>query len=544
MNFLNLIILSVLVMFNHHVGPKITQQEVDANLKNLPFPTFTIHVPVFPDKNYLITKYGAVGDATTNCTKAINEAITTCANNGGGTVIVPAGIFLTGQIEMKSNVNLHLNVGATILFSPHVNSYPLVKDGSSYHIKALINGDDLTNVAITGEGSIDGNGQYWRPVKKEKMTPGQWKDLVKSGGVVSPDGKMWFPNKQAAEGKAYLSSKKKSELTKADYEKVKAFLRPKMITLEHSKNVLVEGVTLKNPPSFNMIMRYVDGLIYNNVKVMDDWWIQNGDGLDFSSCKNVFIYNCFVNSGDDGICVKSAPTKSRKYAVENVVIKNCSVFHAHGGFVVGSNTNGNVRNIYVSNCSYTKTHTGLRFKSNVGRGGKVSNIFIDHIFMKDIETDAVIFNLKYSDDAAVKNKGAIKNARYMPNFTGIHINHVVCDDAQAAFVVNGSVIPMVRNITVKNSVFHTKYGISSILSDSITFDHCTFTVKKKPAVALKQTQHWVFNKCSFAQPNGNGTMIQLSGPNNSDIEFNQTPVQADWIKYLEGATKKAVKITK
>ena len=260
MNFLNLIILSVLVMFNHHVGPKITQQEVNANLKNLPFPTFAVHVPVFPDKQYLITKYGAIGNATTNCTKAINEAITTCSNDGGGTVIVPAGMYLTGQIEMKSNVNLHLNVGATILFSPDVKSYPLVKDGSHYHIKALINGDHLKNVAITGEGTINGNGQYWRPVKREKMTPGQWKNLVKSGGVVSPDGKKWFPNKQAAEGKAYLSGKRKSELTKADYEKVKTFLRPKMITIEHSKNVLVEGVTLKNQGnSFNQyILRMFD----------------------------------------------------------------------------------------------------------------------------------------------------------------------------------------------------------------------------------------------------------------------------------------------
>ena len=162
--------------------------------------------------------------------------------------------------------------------------------------------------------------------------------------------------------------------------------------------------------------------------------------------------------------------------------------------------------------------------------------------MKDIETDAVIFNLKYSDDAAVKNKGAIRNARYMPNFTGIHINHVICDGAQAAFVVNGSVIPMVRNITVKNSVFKTKYGISSTLSDSITFNHCSFTVKKKPAVKLQQTRYWIFNKCSFNQPSG--TMIQLTGTKNADIEFNQTPIRENWIKYLEGASKQEIKIKK
>ena len=542
MNFLNLIILSVLVMFNQHVGPTTTQQEVNENLKNLPFPAFTIQVPVFPDKQYLITKFGAVGDATTNCTKAINEAIATCSENGGGTVIVPPGMYMTGQIEMKSNVNLHLDAGAMVIFNPDVQSYPLVKHGSGYYIKPLINGYKLKNVAITGRGSFDGNGQYWRPVKREKMTPGQWKNLVKSGGEVSPNGKMWYPNKQAAEGKAYLSSKKKSELTKADYEKVKTFLRPKMLSLDHCDNVLVEGVTLKNPPNFNMIMRFVDGLIVRDVKVMNDWWIQNGDGLDISSCRNVLMYDCIVNSGDDGICIKSSPTNSREYAVENVVIKDCSVFHAHGGFVVGSNTNGNVRNIYVSNCSYTGTETGLRFKSNVGRGGKVTNIFIDNVFMKDIEKDAVIFNLKYSDKAAVKNKGMVREAKYVPDFSGIHINHVVCDGAKEAFLVNGSVIPMVSHVTISNSIFRTEKGIASTLSHDITFDNCTFTVKKKPAVKLQQTRQWKFENCSFNQPKG--TMVELSGAENQDIEFNHTLVQADWIRYLNGATKKAISITR
>lgn len=542
MNFLNLIILSAFMMFHQGAGIKTDQQQVNAALRNLPFPSFTIHVPTFPDKHYVVTSFGAVGNATTNCTKAINEAIATCSKNGGGTVIVPAGMYITGQIEMKSNVNLHLNTGAMIVFSSDVQSYPLVKHGPGYYIKPLINGEHLTNVAITGQGSIDGNGQYWRPVKKEKMTAGQWNSLLKSGGMVSPNGKIWFPDKQSAEGLAYLSGKKRSQLTKADFMRVKAFLRPKMLSLEYCTNVLVEGITLKNPPDFNLIMRKVNGLIIHNVKVMDDWWMQNGDGLDISSCQNVLIYGCMVNSGDDGICVKSAPVKDRKFAVQNVVIKNCSVFHAHGGFVVGSNTNGNVRNVYVSNCSYTATHAGLRFKSNVGRGGEVRNIFIDTIFMKDIETDAVIFNLEYEDNAAVKHKGMVTKEHDIPDFTGIHINHVVCDGAKAAFVVNGSQMPMVQNITIRNSIFKTDAGILSKLSDSITFDHCRFVVKKKPSVKLQQTRHWVFDKCTFNQPEG--PVVRLTGKNNSAIEFHQTPVQTRWIEYLEGASKKAVHITK
>jgi polygalacturonase len=542
MKLLNSILLAALMSMSQLTIAATTQAEVNAQLQHLPFPSFTIHVPTFPDKQYVVTDFGAIGDATTNSTKAINEAIATCSAQGGGTVIVPAGMYITAQIEMKSNVNLHLNTGAMIVFSPNIDDYPLVKSGSGYGINPLIYGTHLTNVAITGNGSFDGNGQYWRPVKKEKMTARQWNDLLKSGGVVDEKGNTWFPNQQAADGQAYLSSKKKSELTEADYQKVKTFLRPKMLSLEHCTNVLVEGITLKNPPNFNMIMRSIDGLVVHNVKVMNEWWIQNGDGLDIGNCKNVLMYDCTVNSGDDGICMKSSKSKTDEYSLENVVIKDCTVYHAHGGFVVGSNTDGNMRNIYVNNCSYTGTDTGLRFKSNIGRGGKVDHIFVDSVFMKDIAGEAIIFDLKYADAAAVQNKGMAKEERFVPDFSDISINHVVCDGAKAAFLVDGSQLPMVHNITVSNSIFKTDKGVASTLSDHVTFNHCSFTVKKKPAVALLQTQHWLFNQCTFQQPKG--IVMRLSSSNTNNIELLQTPIQPDKIEYLDGATSSAVTIGK
>lgn len=542
MNLLKIMLLAAIVSWSQWTIGATTQEEVNALLQHLPFPSFSIHLPVFPDKQYVVTDFGAVGNATVNSTKAINDAIAACSKNGGGTVIVPAGIYLTAQIEMKSNVNLHLNTGAMIVFSPNINDYPLVKTGSGYGINPLIYGTHLTNVAITGNGSFDGNGQYWRPVKKEKMTPHQWSDLLKKGGVVDEKGTTWYPDHQAAEGQAYLSGKKKSELTEADYEKVKTFLRPKMLSLEHCSNVLVEGITLKNPPNFNMIMRSVDGLVVSHVKVMNDWWIQNGDGLDIGNCKNVLMYDCLVNSGDDGICMKSSQTKSDEYSLENVVIKDCSVFHAHGGFVVGSNTDGNMRNIYVNNCSYTGTDVGLRFKSNIGRGGKVDHVYIDSVFMKDIANEAILFDLTYEDNAAVKSGDAITVDRFVPDFSDIFIRHVVCDGASAAFRVNGSKLPMVHNISIAHSIFKTERGISSVLSDHVTFKHCDVTVNKKPAVELSQTRDWLFDQCLFHQPNG--IMMRLSGSNTQGIVLQQTPMNKSDIEYNDGAAASAVSFSK
>ncbi|MBB3188006.1 glycoside hydrolase family 28 protein [Microbacter margulisiae] len=541
MKCVKLAVLIMLLVISRTTVAQTTQEEVNAKLQNLPFASFSVHVPTFPNKQYKVTDFGAIGDALTDCTKAINEAIEICSEKGGGIVIIPSGVYMTSQIIMQSNVNLHLNTGAMIVFSPNINDYPLVRNGSGYGINPLIYGTKLHNVAITGRGSIDGNGQYWRPVKKEKMTLDQWNRLVKSGGVVDAKGITWFPNQQAAEGQSYLSSKKKNELTEADYQKVKGFLRPKMLSLEHCTNVLIEGVTLKNPPNFNMIMRSINGLVIHDVKVMDDWWMQNGDGLDLGNCKNVLMFDCFVNSGDDGICMKSSRTKNGDYGLENIVIKDCSVFHAHGGFVIGSNTDGNMRNIYVNNCSYTGTDTGLRFKSNIGRGGEVDHIYIDSIFMKDIANEAIIFDLKYDDNAAVKNKGAIAEQGFVPDFTNININHVICDGAKTAFLINGSGISMVHQITISNSIFLTDKGIISTLSNDITLDHCKFFVKKKPSMILDHSQNWTLNHCSFHQ--GKGIVMRLVSPATTKIMLHNTLIQPSEIEYGDGAKSDIVSIT-
>lgn len=165
-------------------------RELQAYTSNLPFKMPELQLTSFPNKNFSILNYGGVGDGITENTDALTKAITDCSASGGGSVIVPSGVWLTGPITLRSNINLHLEKGALILFSPNRDEYKKGANNSS-----LITGSGLHNVAVTGDGLINGSGEAWRPVKKDKMTATQWKNLLSSGGVVSDDGTIWAPKK-------------------------------------------------------------------------------------------------------------------------------------------------------------------------------------------------------------------------------------------------------------------------------------------------------------------------------------------------------------
>lgn len=169
-----------------------------------------VQIPVFPDKDFIITEYGAVGDGMHMNTEAIARAIKDCTSHGGGRVVIPAGIWLTGPITLKNNVNLHIEEGALVVFSKNFDDYPLVLTSfeglSTVRCTSPINGKNLENIAITGGGIFDGSGEAWRPVKKDKMTENQWTKLVNSGGVVNQDSMTWWPTQQALEGEFFLKS--------------------------------------------------------------------------------------------------------------------------------------------------------------------------------------------------------------------------------------------------------------------------------------------------------------------------------------------------
>jgi len=505
-------ILSVNLMF----GQKSLQDEVTANLQNLPFPSFAITVPTFPDKTFNILDAGAIGNGIYKNTEAINSTIDKCSKAGGGKVIIPAGLWCTGPIYMKSNVNLFLAEGAIVIFSSNLDDYPLIVDeNGKSNIPNLINGSGLVNVAITGSGIFNGNGQDWRMVKKEKMNDREWKNYIKTGEL-SEDGKIWYPRVGTIAAMALLESKSKAELTKEDMEKIKISLRPYMFAIENSKNVLVEGITLNNSPKFAMYAKGNESMVLHKVNVMNEWWAQNGDGLDISICKNVLFLDCTVNTGDDGICMKSAGAKKGEFKMENIVIKNCKVYHAHGGFVIGSNTDGNMRNIYVNNCSFSWTDSGIRVKSGTGRGGKVTNIFCDNIFMKDIDGEAIVFELVYEDKGAVKTKDSKIEDEKVPDFDGFSFKNIFCDGAKVGVVIGGGDDAHVKNVTFQNMVIKSNDGVKASYSENITMDNVNIICKSKPTFTLNKANGFTFK-------------------NMKDV-----PLEGSYVKVLEEASKKIV----
>ena len=458
--------------------------------KNLPFDMPRVQAPVFPDTRVELTQFGAVGDGKTLCTEAFARAIDELEARGGGHLVVPAGIWFTGPIVLKSNIDLHLEKGAVILFSPDVDLYPLVEtvfEGlDTRRCQSPISGRNLVNVAITGQGAIDGNGHFWRPLKKGKVTESQWKQTIARGGVFKrPD--YWFPYPETLRGDTISNMNVPQNLkTEEEWHSVRHFLRPVMVSLIECKNVWLQGVIFQNSPAWNLHPLLCENVLVEDVLVRNPSYAQNGDGLDLESCRNSLIVNSVFDVGDDGICLKSGKDEDgrrRARPCENVVIDGCTVFKGHGGFVVGSEMSGGVRNIAVSNCSFLGTDVGLRFKSKRGRGGTVENIWIDRISMIDIVTDPVTFNLYYGGKSAVevlesgeKVPAAVEPMpvdETTPCFRGIHISNLTCAGARRALFFNGIPEMPIRDISLKNVHITSKLGAEFIYSEDITLENVT-----------------------------------------------------------------------
>ncbi len=416
---------------------------------------FKIDLPKFQDKTFNVTDFGAIGDGKFVNTQAFNDAISKCNKEGGGKVVVPRGIWFCGPIILKSNVNLHLQDGAVVLFSPNYDDYELIftswEGFFTYRCISPIYAKECENIAITGNGVFDGNGNAWRPVKKFKMTERAWDSLVKSGGVVV-EGKedIWWPTEMAMEGnKAIIpnpSILKDEELCK----KYRDYLRPVLLNFTKCKNILLDGPTFQNAPAWGLHPWLCENLLIQNISVRNPWFSQNGDGIDVDSCKYVIVKDSTFDVGDDALCVKSGKNedgRELRVPCEFVRFENCTVYHGHGGFVVGSEMSGGVKDIYVKDCTFIGTDTGLRFKSCIGRGGIVENIFIDGINMTEISKEAIIFTMGYDMDT---KEGQKTLPEEIPEFKNIEIKNVVCVKAETPIHISGLSEMPVHDITLKN----------------------------------------------------------------------------------------------
>ncbi|MDR0419707.1 MAG: glycoside hydrolase family 28 protein [Prevotellaceae bacterium] len=483
----------------------------DEVYKDLPFKMDKVEQPKFPNNEVSIVDFGAKSGGVDLNSDAFAKAIDAVVQKGGGKVVVPRGLWLTGPVVLKSNVNLHLEQGAVVLFSPNFDLYPIVETSfeglDTYRCQSPLSAMNEVNIAVTGKGIIDGSGDAWRPVKKGKMTDRQWKELVNSGGALNAEEDIWYPSEKSLRGAGSMKNASfnvpEGEMGNPKFrESIKDFLRPVLLSIISCKNVWLDGVTFQNSPAWNIHPLMCENLTISNLIVRNPWYSQNGDGLDVESCKNVVVYNSSFDVGDDAICIKSGKDEDgRKRAVptENLIVDRCLVYHGHGGFVVGSEMSGGVKNIKVSNCTFLGTDVGLRFKSKRGRGGVVEDIWISNINMMNIPAEPLLFDLFYGGMSAIeaKDAGADKDVSTQifkvdettPQFRNIFIKDITCNGAGRAMYFNGLPEMNVENVTVDNVTMTSEDGAVISESNGVKLTNINILPKKGAPIEVRRSKN-------------------------------------------------------
>ncbi len=412
-----------------------------------------IKPPAFPARDFDITKFGAKGDNRTDNTNAFAKAITVCNAEGGGRVVVPAGEFLTGAIHLRSNVNLHVGTGAVIRFTRDTKSYPLVltrfEGMELMNFSPFIYAFEQKNIAITGSGTIDGNADadHWWNLRNLARTS-------KDAGAPKGDRDVLF---DMAESGVAVERRVFGEGHN---------LRPNFIQPYRCQNVLIEGVTLLNSP-----MWQVHPVLSTNVTVRGLTIRAHGpntDGCDPESCTDVLIKDCFFDTGDDCIAIKSgrnADGRRLHAPTQNVVIQGCHMKDGHGGVTLGSEITGGVRNVFAENCQMDSPHLDIavRFKNNAMRGGVLENIHVRDITVGQVAQAAVAVDFLYEEGANGKFTPVLRNvsvsnlrvekakyALYLRGFEQAVIERITVRDSDFAAVENPNVMEHVRDVTLRN----------------------------------------------------------------------------------------------
>ncbi|MCP9752008.1 glycoside hydrolase family 28 protein [Ferruginibacter sp. HRS2-29] len=518
-----------------------------------------IRATSFKKDTFNIIKYGAKADGITLNTKSITDAIDACSKKGGGVVVVPPGLWLTGPLVLKSNVNLCVQRGAILQFTDDKDQYKVIVSNweglPAARNESPISATNATNIAITGAGIIDGNGDAWRAVKKDKLTESQWRNLLKSGGLVSEDNRTWYPSESSKRGaKVEKAGVLLNGKTVADYDSIKDFLRPNLLVITNCDRILLDGVTFQNSAAWCLHPLMSSNITIKNITVRNPWYAQNGDGIDLESCRNVLLENSSFDVGDDGICIKSgrdAEGRKRAMPTQDVIVRNCVVYHAHGGFVIGSEMSGGAKNIFVDNCAFIGTDIGLRFKTTRGRGGIVENIFINNIAMRDIPGEAILFDMYYMAKDPIVLAGEKREAPKVelkpvtdetPRFRNFDIKNVVCYGASKAIFIRGLPEMNIHDINLSNITITAKKGIEIDEAQTITMNNVKIvTGEAEPLIGIYNSSNISFSK--FTTTDKPRIYLRLGGEKTSGIRWLQSPVVADSQLVFEfGATKNALQV--
>ncbi|WP_241739210.1 glycoside hydrolase family 28 protein [Pontibacter beigongshangensis] len=517
-----------------------------------------VAAPAFKSDTFNIAQFGAKPDGLTLNTENINNAIKACSNKGGGVVLVPGGVWVTGPVVMQNNVNLHISRNAMLLFTNDFDQYALVKGSyegkPSMRNQSPISGTNLQNIAITGKGIIDGNGDSWRMVTRDALTEREWKAKIASGGLVSEDGRTWFPSEKTRRGQSMRGQSLADPgaivpgKTEKNYDDVKDYLRPTLLNLTSCKKVLLEGVTFQNSPAWGLHLLMSENITLRNVFVKNPDYAQNGDGVDVESCKNVLMEGCTFDVGDDGICIKSGkdkPGRDRGMPTENVVIRNCVVYKGHGGFVVGSEMSGGARNIFVTDCSFVGTDKGLRFKTARGRGGVVEDIYMRNIYMKDIVDEAIYFDMYYFTKPPAPGEKVETPAvtEETPQFRNIEISNVVCNGARKGIFIRGLPEMSVKNISITNAVLKSTMGAEVIEAENITIKKVSLhTSETNPVVYVENSRTVLVDDLTYNKKTN--LLIKVNGNRSKNIKVSNTNTSnsVNKVEAMNGARTKSVQL--
>jgi polygalacturonase len=526
---------------------------------NIEFKMAKVQEPVIPKNTVNIKDFGAVSGGYTLNTKAFADAIDAVSKKGGGKVVIPPGIWLTGPIILKSNIELHAETGALIKFSPDKSLYPIIETSfeglNTWRCISPIYGKNLENIAFTGNGVWDGSGEVWRQVKKSKLTESQWKKFVASGGVLNEKKDSWYPSETFMKASVGADQNVRLDLkTKEDFQTIHDFLRPVMVSIQNSKRVLFDGPVFQNSPAWNIHPLMVEDLIVRNVTVRNPWYSQNGDGLDVESCKNVLIENSSFDVGDDAICIKSGKDKDgrdRGVPCENIIVKNNIVYHGHGGVTVGSEMSGGVKNLHVSNCIFMGTDVGLRFKSNRGRGGIVENIFISDIYMTDIPSQAISFDLYYGGKSIAEtlaeggnkiNTKAMPVNEETPQFKNISIKNITISGAYQVVFLQGLPEMNLQNIEISNLTAKAEKGFSIIDANGIKISNVKLDIENPTVFEIYNGKNLSLKNVEFNSTSPKAVTIDGAASEKIELVSSGTLDYSKKTTIGETVSKEAVKL--
>jgi len=420
---------AILSLFLFLYALNLTAQKYETISVEAPFEMEPIQVFIYPDREFKITDFGAIEGGDTDNTQSIKKAIAACSEAGGGKVTVPAGRWFTSAIHFKSNVNLHLEEGAVLIFSDNPSAYlPAVMTSwegmECYNYSPLLYAFECENIAITGKGTLQPEMDSWKVwFKRPKPHMDALKELYTMASTDVP-----VEQRQMAEGENNL--------------------RPHLIHFNRCKNVLLDGFKIRESPFWTIHLYMCNGGIVRNLDVRAHG--HNNDGVDLEMSRNFLVENCTFDQGDDAVVIKAGRNRDAwrlATPCENIVIRNCKILKGHTLLGIGSELSGGIRNIYMHDCAAPNSvHRFFFIKTNHRRGG-----FVENIFMKNVSSGSTQRVMEIDTEVLYQWKDLVPTyEERITRIEGIHLENVRCESTDAIYELKGNSKLPLRNIEIKN----------------------------------------------------------------------------------------------